>query len=176
MTVLEPVIDWLITSKRKKITLDQIIKGAGRPRKPVLRVMDRLVREGYAEEITNGKDALAYGEVGPMRRNPTWKILKKPLSSRPTHPTKERNIRDRIWKTIRDLRRFTRKQLKRLTGSPVGSIQGYTKLLEHHGYIRQIGKDCREKVFLLVKNPGPTRPILKERSRKKPKAKEQDHG
>ena len=163
MTVLEPVTRWLIYSKKKTVTLDQVMEGADRPRKPVLRGMDRLVREGHAEEINDGKTALACGEVGRLRRNPTWKILTKPLSERPTHPPKKRNIRDRIWKTIRDRRRFTRKEIRRLTGASIGSLEDFTQLLEYHGYIRKIGKDGREKVYILTKNPGPTRPILKEK-------------
>ncbi len=162
MTVLEPVIDWLITTKKRKVTFDQICEGVNRERKPVLRVMDRLVKEGYAEETDPGKTALSLGEVGPLRRNPTWKILKKPLADRPKHQPKARNVRDLIWSAIRIKRCFTRKEIKFVTGVTVGSLENYTKLLLYHGKIRQTGKVGREKLFVLVGKPGPTRPILKE--------------
>ncbi len=166
MTVLDPVLHFLLTYKRKIVSLDQVMEGAERPRRPVLRVMDRLVGEGYLEEIKDNKIPPGYGEYGKKRRNPLWrKVEKKPLACRPAQPKrKKRNSRDKIWKVVRMKRRFTRSELEITCGGVSRRcIDTFTNLLVHHGYLRCTGRDGREKVFLLIKNPGPQRPFLKER-------------
>ncbi len=169
MTVLDPVIEFLLVSG-KSVSLDQVTAGAERPRRPVLRVMDRLVREGYLEEIEDSKIPPGHGKCGRDRRNPVWKkVERKPLDSRPDRPKpQKRNKRDRIWKAIRMKRRFTRSELeivcRQVTRS---SIDEYTKLLVRQGYLRSVGLDGHEKVFLLIKNPGPRRPIFKNAEVKK---------
>lgn len=162
MTVLEPVIQFLMAYRGKSVTLDQVIGGANRPRKPVLRVMDRLVREGNLEEVADDKIPPAYGEVGRARRNPTWEIIAKPILEeflpKPTRDT----VRDKVWRLIRARRRFTRKELVRLSGASLGSCEDFTKLLVRDGYLRITGKDVRQKVYMLVKDPGPKRPATPE--------------
>lgn len=163
MTVLEPVVQFLQEYKGKRISLEQAIAGAERPRKPVLRVMDRLVREGYLEEIEDNKIHPALGEVGRERRNPTWRIIVKPLPEIAQRQPERRTLRDRMWQLIRSRRRFTRTELQRLTGIGRHSCDDYTKLLAKNGYLREIGKDGHEKVYLLIKDTGPQRPIVKEK-------------
>lgn len=162
MTVLEPVVQFLRSYTGKKITLSQVMDGAERPRKPVLRVMDRLVREGYLEEIEDTPIPARLGEFGKDRRNPTWTILAAPLSNITPKRPKKRTIRDKMWHLMRSRRRFTRSEIQRLAGAGVSSVEDFTKLLERDCYLRAIGKDGHQKVYLLVKDPGPTRPALKE--------------
>ncbi len=160
MTVLEPVVRFIIDVEGKKITLEQVMSGAERPRKPVLRVLDRLVRDGYLQEIADHPVAPGRGEFGRDRRNPTWLIIKKPLAT-VTRPNR-RTVRDLMWQLMRARRRFTRSEIQRLGGVKNASAESFTKMLVKHGYLREIGKDSREKVFLLVKDDGPVRPRLKE--------------
>lgn len=162
MTVLEPVVQFLMDYRGKSVTLPQVIEGAERPRKPVLRVMDRLVKEGYLEEIENNEISLRLGEFGPARRNPTWRIITKPLLEIAQRQPKARTMRDRLWALARARRRFTRTELHRLSGVSMASSDNFTKLLFKNGYVREIGKSDGEKVYLLIKDPGPTRPIMKE--------------
>lgn len=161
MTVLEPVVGFLTSYRGDTVTLAAVITGADRPRKPVLRVLDRLVREGCLEEINDDPIANRYGESGRLKRNPTWRIIKKPIAVNPKSP-KRRTVRDRIWSLIRARRRFTRKELVRLCQASLGSVEDFTQLLERHGYIKVIGKDGRQKVYMLVKDVGPKRPVLAE--------------
>lgn len=162
MTVLEPVVRFLIEVEGKKITLEQVMNGAERPRKPVLRVLDRLVRDGYLKEIADNKVAPGLGEFGRDRRNPTWLIIKKPLAQKTVTRPNRRTVRDLMWQLMRARRRFTRSEIQRLGGVKNASAESFTKMLVKHGYLREIGKDSREKVFLLVKDAGPVRPRLKE--------------
>jgi hypothetical protein len=162
MTVLEPVVQFLMEYRGKKVSLDQAMNGADRPRKPVLRVMDRLVREGYLEEIEDDAIPPARGECGPPRRNPSWRIISKPLLEIAQRQPKKKTLRDRLWLLVRARRRFTRRELQRLSGVSMASSDNFTKLLFKNGYVREIGKDAGEKVYMLIKDPGPTRPIMKE--------------
>ncbi len=161
MTVLEPVISFLLKHGGRTVELSAIIAGAERPRRAVLRVLDCLVREGYLTEIEDNKINPKYGEHRRCRRNPTWLINKKPLSERPEFIPKKRSNRDRIWQIIRMKRRFTRNDLEIISGVSRGSIDDYTKLLERQGVIRPIGKDSWSKVYLLVKDFGVKRPLFK---------------
>lgn len=164
MTVLEPVLEWLISCELKKVTLTQIIKNTGKPKKPILRVMDKLVREGYAEQVEDNKIQLRRGEFGRPRRNPTWKLDGNPLTERPTRRPKRQTKRDKLWTAIRLQRIFTRKQLIRTTGISLGSIESYTKILEREGYLKVKGNDGHQKVYTLTKGLRDfNRPLLKEK-------------
>jgi predicted transcriptional regulator len=150
MTVMEPVIAWLIACKRTNVTLARVMKGADRPRKPVLRVMDRLVREGYLEEIEDNKIPLKRGEFGKDRRNPTWKVLSKPLFI-PKRQAKRRTLRDKMWQLIRTKQRFTVVEIQRLSGAAYDTVRIYIKMLKDDGYVRQTGTDGNRITWMLVK-------------------------
>lgn len=167
MTVLEPIIQYLSTLPLSTITLKKITQGAGRPRKPVLRVMDRLAREGYLEEIADTPDPRVYRQYGRDLRNPTWKILKSPLLE-DFVPRPERNTdRDKMWRVIRAKRRFSKAELERIAEVKEGNCSSYVNLLLHHGFLRKIAKDGRQQVYLLIKDPGPKRPVTPERKKKR---------
>lgn len=164
MTVLEPVLGWLVNCELKKVTVIQIMDNTGMPKKPILRVMDKLVREGYAEEVEDNKILLRRGEFGKPRRNPTWKLNGRPLAERPTRRPKRQTKRDQIWIAIRRQRIFTRKDLVRVTGVHPASIETYTKILEREGYLNVKGNDGHQKVYTLIKGLRDfTRPLLKEK-------------
>lgn len=166
MTVLEPVINFILTCKGKKVSLDQVMVGAERPRKPTLRVMDRLVREGYLVEIADNKIRRVPAVGGRQPRNPVWKIIRPPQP--PCIKAKRRTSRDRIWQAIRMKRRFTRSEIRAITCASEGSIQDLVILLEREGYLRMIGRAATAKVYLLIKDVGPQRPHIPELTRRKP--------
>lgn len=173
MTVLEPVIEFLMNlAVGKLVSLEQVISGADRPRKPVLRVMDRLVREGNLEEVEDNKVQPKFGEVGRARRNPTWRILEKPILEDFIPKPKRLTVRDKMWRLIRARRRFTRSELIRLSGAKLGSCEDYTKMLVRDGYLKVIGKDGHSQVYMLVKDPGPKRPAISEQRPKRAATRE----
>lgn len=162
MTVLEPVIEFLLGYQRKRFDLDQAIEGADRPRKPVLRVLDRLAKEGYLQEVGNNPINHRPRIGGPSLRNPTWKLIKKPLHTDFLPEPGKVTQRDKMWRLIRARRRFTLKELMRLTGVGENTSRDYVQLLTHHKYLRIIGKDGHQYVFMLIKDPGVKRPVTKE--------------
>lgn len=166
MTVLEPVIEFLIGFTRKKVTLSEVIDGADRPRKPVLRVLDRLVKEDYLEETGDNKISAKLGEFGRDRRNPTWRILQRPLLTEFRPKLKNVTVRDRMWRLIRARRYVTRTDLMRFTGARMGSATDFTQLLVQYGFLRVTGKSGRENLYMLINDPGATRPITPEVKKK----------
>jgi hypothetical protein len=67
-----------------------------------------------------------------------------------------------MWRLIRARRRFTRRELGRLSGATLSSCEEFTKMLTRAGYLRIIGKDSYQQVYMLVKDPGPVRPSTRE--------------
>jgi len=167
MTVLDPVVLFLLTCGRKKVTLEQVVAGVELERKPILRVMDKLAREGYLQEIKDDKLSKGHAEPGPFVQNPTWEVIRD-LTERPTKRPGRNTGRDKIWRAIRQLQRgFTRSDLVRLTGASRGAIEDYTKLLERDGFIKVVGRDVKQFRYNLV--PGePQRPKIKEQAEKRP--------
>jgi len=188
MTVLDPVIQYLSSrGKGRRVRLDQVVAAVERPRRPVLRVMDKLAAEGYLVEIADDPIMPAYGECGPPRRNPTWKIITDPMS-RPARPAPRRqSARARIWRVIRAMRRtsgnrFTQPDLVRLSGASRGTVEDYVRRLVSAGYLRRAGKDGRLTVYMLVydtvEHPRGDRelePPARGRKRKRCERKEVSH-
>jgi len=166
MTVLEPVREYIAAQTKagkRRITLEKLLRKTGLPRRPALRVCDKLAAEGYLEEVANNPKPLDFGEMGPPRRNPTWKIVKdKDVSERPAAKPHKNTDRDKIYRIIRARRKFTRSELAILTDASDSNVDTYTRILERHGIIRRIGKQDGEIRFLLVKDPGPARPRFQE--------------
>lgn len=161
-SVLGPVIAFITSGNNKVITLDQVTAGADRPRRPVLRVMDRLAREGYLVEVADEPITNGYGELGPPRRNPTWRVVQTPPM--PTLSPKRRTIRDRIWQAIRMKRRFGLKDIMFITGQDEGSVRLYVRMLVKSGHLRVVGKIGAANIYLLLpsKDCGPQRPSTRE--------------
>lgn len=149
MTVLEPVIAWLIKRKRTKVTLARVMAGADRPRRQVLVVMNKLVREGYLEEIADTPVERRYRQLGHDKRNPTWRVLSKQLSM-PTIKINKPTLRDKMWKAIRMKRCFTFAQIQLLTGCQRNSVRNFVKLLERDGYVRKTGRDSHRVTWMLI--------------------------
>lgn len=162
MTVLDPVVLYLLTCGKRKVTLEQVVAGVELERKPVLRVLDKLAREGYLEEIEDNKLPKGYAEPGPHVQNPTFGIVLD-LTDRPKRTVAKDTGRDRIWRAIKQLQRgFTRSDLVRLTGSPRSAVDDYTKMLQRDGIIKVVGKSGQQHRYNLA-SAELKRPVVKKK-------------
>lgn len=151
MTLLEPVMHYILTCGGKRLNLQQVAEATERDRRQVLRVLDKLAREGYLQEIADNPTPPLYGEVGPPRRNPTWKIVGD-LKKRPKiNPPRRMSMRSKIWKLIRAKRRFTKADLVAPSGANPATVDEYVRHLELGGYVRRTGKDGHLVTYMLVK-------------------------
>jgi len=163
MTVLDPVIHFLLLSARKKVTLDQVVEGTEFPRKAVLRILDKLSKEGFLEQIGDEPLPRMNREYGPIKRNPTWLIIGD-VSERPKMRPKRDTLRDKIWRRIwRQKRGFTRTDLMRSSGAGVSTVEDFTKLLERNNILKTIGKKGNQKVFAVTKKATAKRPWVGEK-------------
>jgi len=144
--------------KRKIFSLNDIVASSGMDRRKLLRVLEKFRKEGFLQIIEEEKIRPEMGENGPFRRNPRYKRIRN-IATRQKQ-TRPFCGRDRIWRTIRYLRKFKRSDLIRLTGDNESTIYGYTRQLVIHGYLKELGRSGREKVFYLFNDPGPKRPII----------------
>lgn len=150
MTVLDPVLRYLSECGLRRVNLQQVIDGAERPRKPVLRVLDKLCREGFLKQVADEPIAPGLNECGPPRRNPTWSIVKSPVA-RPTGPEPRINTqRDRLWRVIRAKRYFTKADLAITAGVKPDTADNYVRLLERHNHVRRTGKDGGRVTYMLL--------------------------
>lgn len=149
MTLLETVIGCL--QGQRTVRLDALVACAGHDRRQVLRVMDKLAREGYLQQTFDEPQPPQPGEMGPARRNPTWRIIKDP-GERP-QPNRPRNnsLRSKLWRLIRAKRRFTKAELSLCSGVSMATTDEYVRDLARAGYVRATGKDGHLTVFMLVK-------------------------
>lgn len=166
MTVLVGVVEYIKGVNGTKITLEELVAGTGKPRKPVLRVLDRLAKGGFITEISDAKARRGYKDYGPAKRDPVWEIITKPVMEDFTPIQKKTARRDKMWRLIRAKRRFTRRDLVRIAGVTIGSASDFTKRLEQYEFIRFTGRDGHQKVYMLVKDPGPKRPVTPEVKKK----------
>ncbi len=147
MSVLGPVIECIRSSEKSVVTPKEVACLISCPELVVTRAFNLLEQRGFLTEI--------FGSGGK------FSVLRIPKQQ----SQKPRKImgRDKMWRIIRAKKRFTRIDVARLTGSPLSSVEDYFKMLIGHGYIRKIGRCGQADVFMLIKNPGPCRPILSKK-------------
>lgn len=158
MEAYKQIVEFI--SQHKRFFLADIMNNIGISRLQGLRFLGKLTKEGYLSELRDERIQLKLNEYGPARRNPQYKMIKDILTRQKKLPVCDR---DKIWKTLRYLRKFTRSDLIRLTGCDK-TVEDYTRLLARHGYIRSIGRRSKEKVWLLMNDIGPKRPHIPEGS------------
>jgi hypothetical protein len=146
---------------RRRFGLDYAMSATGLDRRKTLRVLNRLERDGFLKLLDERKEPNAYREFGPNRRNPLYQVVKDP-ALHPTRQKKTATARDVLWRTIRRMRRFTFQGLAESSGCTPASAQGFVQLLARDGWVRQDGLEGRRKVFVIVSDPGPQRPVTFE--------------
>jgi hypothetical protein len=158
--ISDVIIEFIQKQRWRRFSLNGLLEKTGLKRLYVIRVLDKFHDEGYLELIEENFIRPNWKETGPNRRNPTFRCIKD-LSLR--KPNRAKNRRDKIWRTLRYLKKATRSDITRLTGCTHGIVVSYTVLLSKYNYIKAVGKRGQEKVWILVQDVGPKRPILKEK-------------
>ena len=150
-SVLRPVRDWIVQNRRRRFWLSEVVQGTGIERKKVLRVLEKLRRQGFFQIVDERSIPIKKaGEYGPPRRDPKFELLKDieklRIAKKPSI-----TCRDKIWRTLRILRMTTRGELARLTGCSEVSVREYLKLLAYYGYVREAGKRAGSSALPLSK-------------------------
>ena len=120
---------------------------------------------GCFQLSADGRSALDAGETitsGPRRA----------LTQATPRRRRRQTVRDRIWSTIRVMRKFGLADVEMMTGGSRANVMRYVIALERAGYLTPLRKEpgvapsspgfCR---WLLVRDTGPTAPVFRARSR-----------
>jgi hypothetical protein len=141
-------------------SLSSIVAASGHERVKVRRAMEKLEREGHVVRVAESETPLP----GPTRGRPIKESryaarssLKARLADMECVVQKETAL-DRIWRAIRQLRRFTRHGLMVTADASPENVRAYTMKLRRAGYVKLIDRDT----WTLIKDPGPKRPNVKE--------------
>lgn len=162
--MLKQVIEHLIGGS-KIFTLDQVVESfPWFSRTEVKHRLDRLEAEGLIKRFREKTSRRVPGgpKDGPPPKEITYvkcKGLEKRLEKMAAAQRTDTSY-DKIWRTIRLMRRFTRPDLEQLTGASEDSVRDYTRLLKREGVIRPLNDKARPITWVLAKDPGPQRPRI----------------
>lgn len=160
---LKPVVNFLIETRKVKITAALVSTETNLEHKSVLRIMRKLTEQGYLELIDEG---ILHGNKkgGVNSKNPTWKIVDKKALPQVLKPKKKKGIRDRLWKAIRIKRIFSVTEIMKLASAKEATVMTYIKILERNKLVRKSGKRVQreESYWQLIRDDGPDRPALNE--------------
>lgn len=145
-----------------RVTLAEVVATTACPRRPVLRVLDRLAREGWLDLVEDARERQAPGKCGVRPRNPVYEVRRDIRQHRAHQIRAQITCRDKLWSTMRTLRRTTIANLVRLTGCTEDCCRHYMVILLHNGFVRQGGMDGLEKVWVLVNDAGARRPETRD--------------
>lgn len=162
--MLKQIIE-IIIARRGFFTLDQIVAASGWKRAEVKHRLDRLEAEGLIKRVRQktGRRDPAQAGGGPSPREITY-IKCRGLQGRLDRMTASQ-VRDtaweKIWRTIRIMRRFGVADLIQLTGAMEDNVRAYLKILARDGWIRKVSPPGKNPAtWFLSKDPGPARPRI----------------
>lgn len=157
---------------RTRFTLDDAVEASGLDRRKVLRVLERLRKEGVLKLVSDERKPKASRftgkDMGPRLRNPRFE--RKDVLVRGNRQPKRDTVRDKLWRVIRRERRFTRPHLAEASGLAEATVRDFVRLLLHHGYIAEAKGSGRAQAYVLIRDVGPVRPITPEFKSKRRKS------
>ena len=173
--MLKQIIEIVLKYYHGFFSLDQVVTDSGWERAEVKHRLDRLEAEGLIkrQRETRGRNVKRPGGPAPMD---ILYIKRKGLAARLARmdATQRKDTGwDRIWRTIRALRRFTVNDLIQLTGCKEDSCRDFVGLLKREQFIRAINPKIKPVTWVLCKDPGPQRPRIPEKDKdvQSPKSK-----
>lgn len=155
--VLSPVLVFL--DRAGTFCLNDVAQQTGLDRRRLLVTLKKLQREGRIELVEDRRqESKGFREFGPAKRDPVWRVADR----RPRPPAQAgRTGMDKVWRAVRSLRRFTRSQIAGLTGVKSKTVQNYLGVLTGQGFLRAAGTENRQQVYVLARDPGPSRPLAR---------------
>lgn len=161
--MLKQVVEHLIGCT-KEFTLEGVAEAMGLKRNEVKYRLDRLESEGLIKRIKEVKwhRSAKDPQDGQAPRLITYQKcgdLEKRLAKM-TATQRVDTTWDKMWRTIRVMRRFTRPDLMQLVGVTEENSRHFTRILAREGFIRAINPKSNPITWVLVKDPGPQRPRI----------------
>jgi hypothetical protein len=140
-------------------SLTNIVGATGYDRKQVRRALEKLEREGHIKRVSEAEYPLPGFSKGRPNKEPRYtpKISLTRRIARTRDVRQKNTLWDAIWRAVRHMRRFAKRDLAIITGASIENVRYFTKLLRAAGYI----KVSEGNIWALTKDPGPKRPHTK---------------
>jgi hypothetical protein len=145
----------------KFYTLSAIINALGLDRKEARRKLGKLEHAGSIARVRE------WGTGGPVNlggcpRKEVLYVNKKGLKQKLNERMQQKDVTwDRLWTAARMLRRFTRTDLVVVCNANIENVRYFTKAYMKAGYLRSEKGRGPEKIWAIMKDPGPCRPNYK---------------
>jgi len=140
-------------------TLSQVTLHTLIARDLVLHRLGKLERAGLITRVKCWETPLPGFSKGRPTKESCYRNTKLLKQKVETDPPRKPNSWDKMWKTIRVLRRFTHSDLVIICQQDIENVRYFVKRYRQLGYIRQFGKRGKEKTWTLTKSVGPQRPL-----------------
>jgi len=150
------------------LTTAQLVERTACSPRDVAKGCGRLVERGWVDRLERGcfilssagQRALSAGETITSGPN-------KPLTQNARRP-KRRTVRDKMWKTIRVVKKFDLARLEEMSGASTAGARRFVLALVRAGYLSELRRQPGEaltsngfKRWLLVEDTGEATPVLK---------------
>jgi predicted ArsR family transcriptional regulator len=145
--------------RRGIFSLTNIVNTTNLSRNQVRRALEKLEREGHITRVSETESPLPGFSKGRPNKEPRYTpraSLAKRVAS--TDDVRQKNtLWDAMWRAIRHMRRFTKRDIAIISGASLENVRYFTKRLRAAGYI----KPYDGSTWALVTDPGPKRPCIK---------------
>ncbi|HDH00336.1 MAG TPA: hypothetical protein ENG80_00810 [Nitrospirae bacterium] len=157
--MLRKIVQACLSFETRFYMLSQIMEITGMGRKEVRHRLWKLEAAGLITKINCREIPLP----GFSKGRPTKEICyrnTKALEKKAVPPRRTKdNGWDTMWKTVRAMRRFTRNDLAIICNQRIDNVRYFTKRYRQFGYIRPLKERGRNVPWMLIKDPGPKRPL-----------------
>ena len=164
---LKACIDAVLARRGQFFTNVQIAEATGLDKGEVYRPLQRLVREGHVKRYHATDDTPTFKKGRPALGDVVYKALPS-LKERAANGRDKKLPNaawDRIWKAIRVLKRFKKKDLVVTSGAKEDNTVFFMKALSRAGIIRATKKGPSAE-WRLIDDIGPERPAWGELKRR----------
>jgi transcription initiation factor IIE alpha subunit len=164
VTYLKTCIDACISRRGQFFTSKQIEEKNSLNRDSVRRALQRLVREGHLVRYHQERGTLTYKKGRPSIESIVYLAmpsLKKRKASR-TNIKQKNTAWDRMWKAMRVLRKFKKKDIVMTAGVERENAGYFMKMLRRGKYLSVDKAGSRHATWTLIDDVGPERPSLEE--------------
>ncbi len=163
MSTLRDVMNACLSFSTQFFTLSQIVELTGQNRSEARHRLWKLEGAGLITRVKCWEMSPTYEKGKPANemcyRN--TRLLDKRAAAR---PAKKENGWDKMWRTVRALRRFTRLDLMTICGQTEHNVREFTKTYRDLGYIRCHGMGGPKVTWSIAKDSGAKRPKAGRRS------------
>jgi hypothetical protein len=159
--MMQTIIKACLSFETRYYTISQIVKATKLKRSAVRHKLWKLEAGGLLKRVSCRKLPLpGFSRGKPMKEICYRNVRLRPLidKTKAPRPLKE-NGWDKMWKTLRALRRFTRNDLAIICEQSIYNVRYFTKTYRKLGYIRPLSERGRNVLWVLIKDTGPTRPL-----------------